>query len=90
LLEWSRGKAFIIPFILGAIGGHLFLATQDSTFKMSESMYPVLILFGIAIISFVIGYKVPFKNSNLFLSGLLILGVLYGHFFWSMNYTTSM
>ena len=85
LLEWSKGKAFIIPFLLGAIGGHLFLGTTDPDLRMAGDMYPVFILFGIAIIAFVIGFTVRFEKSISFLTGLLILGLLYGHFLWSMN-----
>ena len=29
LLKWSEGKAFFIPFVLGAIGGHLFLGIKN-------------------------------------------------------------
>lgn len=86
LLEWSHGSSFFIPFALGAIAGHLFLGTTNDAFKMSNGMFPVLILFGLAIIMAVIGFKVPFEKSKTFLLGLLIAGVLYGHFFWSMNY----
>lgn len=86
LLKWSEDKFFFIPFALGAIGGHLFLGTRDSAFKPSHSMYPVLILVGIALLCLLIGYRVKFKKTRFFLSLLLFLGLLYGHFFWSMNY----
>ncbi|WP_162343152.1 hypothetical protein [Cyclobacterium salsum] len=86
LLEWSQGRAFFIPFALGAIAGHLFLGTTNEAFKMSNGMFPVLILFGLAIVMALIGFKVSFKKSRTFLMGLLLAGVLYGHFFWSMNY----
>lgn len=86
LLEWSKGKAFFIPFALGAIGGHLFLGTSNAAFKFTNGIFPVLILFGLAIIMVLIGFKVPFVKSRSFLTVLLIAGVLYGHFFWSMNY----
>jgi hypothetical protein len=86
ILEWSRGKFFFIPFALGAICGHLFLGTRNSAFKMPNSMFAVLILFVLAVITIIIGHKFPFKKSKNFLTALLLLGVLYGHFFWSMNY----
>lgn len=89
LLEWSKGKSFFIPFALGAIGGHLFLGTSNAAFKMSNGMFPVLILFGLTIIMVLIAFKVPFKKSRTFLTALLIAGFLYGHFFWSMNYTVT-
>jgi hypothetical protein len=86
LLEWSKGKFFIIPFALGAIGGHLFAGTKNPLFEMGSSMYPVFILFAVAAISVYIGHKIQFKKTKFFLSALLLLGVLYGHYLWSMNY----
>lgn len=86
LLEWSKGRSFFIPFALGAIAGHLFLGTSNEAFKMSNGMFPVLILFGLAILMAVIGFKISFEKSKTFLLALLLAGVLYGHFFWSMNY----
>jgi hypothetical protein len=86
LLEWSKGKFFFIPFALGAIAGHLFLGTSDSGFKLSNGMYPVLILFGLTIVMLVIGNKVNFVKTKFFLTVLLAVGLLYGHLFWSMNY----
>lgn len=86
LYEWSKGKFFFIPFALGAIAGHLFLGTTDTSFKMSNGMYPVLILFGAVIVMLVIGYKVKFEKSKLLLTILLAVGLVYGHLFWSMNY----
>ena len=86
LYEWSKGKFFFIPFALGAIAGHLFLGTTDTSFKMSNGMYPVLILFGAVIVMVVIGYKIKFEKSKLLLTILLAVGLVYGHLFWSMNY----
>lgn len=86
LYEWSKGKFFFIPFALGAIAGHLFLGTTDSSFKMTNGMYPVLTLFGAVIVMLVIGYKVKFEKSKLLLTILLAVGLVYGHLFWSMNY----
>ncbi|MBS1505218.1 MAG: hypothetical protein JSS79_01120 [Bacteroidetes bacterium] len=86
LLQWAKGKAIFIPFAMGAIGGHLFLGTTNGWFKIPNSIFPVLILFGIAIVLLIIGSKMKFERTRLFLTTLLLLGVLYGHLFWSMNY----
>ena len=45
-----------------------------------------LLLFGLTIIMVIIGFKVPFEKTKSFLTAILIAGLLYGHFFWSMNY----
>lgn len=86
LLEWAKGKSFFIPFALGAIAGHLFLGTSNAAFKMANGLFPVLILFGLTIIMVIIGFKVPFEKTKSFLTAILLAGLLYGHFFWSMNY----
>ncbi|WP_375583383.1 hypothetical protein [Cyclobacterium xiamenense] len=86
LLEWSRGRAFFIPFALGAIAGHLFLGTTNTSFQLSNGVFPVLILFGLALVMAGIGFLWTAKKSKAFLTALLIAGLLYGHFFWSMNY----
>jgi len=89
LLEWAQGKLIFVPFVLGAIGGHLFLGTFNSAFKMSNSLYPVLIIFGLAIVMIIIGSKSNFPRTRLFFTILLAVGVVYGHLFWSMNYIIS-
>ncbi|MCL6273079.1 hypothetical protein M3P19_03610 [Muricauda sp. 2012CJ35-5] len=88
LLEASKKKLFFIPFALGAILGHLFLGTTNTAFEMSDSLYPVAILFGSATISVGIAYWKDFKKPLWFLSLLLVLGLVYGHLFWSMNYAS--
>lgn len=87
LLDWSTGKSIFIPFALGAIGGHLFLGTTNAAFELSNSMYPVLILAILCSIGLLLGYKLRFQRTVLFLSSLLLAGLLYGHLFWSMDYT---
>jgi len=91
LYNWSKGKFFFIPFALGAIMGHLFLGTQWQIFEedlisgMDNDMLSVLVLAGLALLMMLIGWFIPFNKSKLFLSTILVLGLLYGHFFWSMN-----
>lgn len=86
LLEASQGKLFFIPFALGAIMGHLFLGAETAIFNFGDSA-PVIILFVLSAIMVVIGFTVAFKKSKAFLSVLLVLGLLYGHFLWSMNFS---
>ncbi len=88
LLRAAQKKFFFIPFALGAILGHLFLGTENSNYRMSNTMYPVLILFGAALLSIGLAYLLRFdkKVPIWALSILLGLGLLYGHLLWSMNY----
>lgn len=91
LYNWSKGKFFFIPFALGAIMGHLFLGTKWQIFGedlipgMDNDMLSVLVLAGLALVMILIGLLIPFNKSKLFLSIILALGLVYGHFFWSMN-----
>lgn len=91
LYKWSKGKYFFIPFAFGAIGGHLFLGTKEPIFpKFDDLLYqaglmPVLLLFSICAIMILIGHIVKFHRTNIFFSFLIFLGLLYGHFLWSMN-----
>ncbi|UJH67610.1 hypothetical protein [Allomuricauda sp. SCSIO 65647] len=85
LFEAAKDKLFFIPFGLGAIMGHLFLGVKTDYFGLGDGL-PVIILFSLAAIMTLIGFKVPFKKPVWFLSILLILGLFYGHLFWSMNF----
>ncbi|OQD43386.1 hypothetical protein [Croceivirga radicis] len=85
LFEASKNQFFFIPFVLGAILGHLFIGTTDKRFYIGDG-WPVYLLFGMAAVSVLIGYKVPFKKPLWFMSLLLVLGVFYGHFLWSLNF----
>ncbi|MEM9647889.1 MAG: hypothetical protein AAF969_05365 [Bacteroidota bacterium] len=86
LLQASQKRLYFIPFALGAILGHLFLGTTNTDFQLSDSIYPVIILFGFAALSIALTYFVNFKKPIWFLSLLLVLGLAYGHLFWSMNF----
>jgi len=86
LLKLSKGRFFFIPFVLGAIGGHLFLGTYNPEIKLpGDGMIPVIGLFVLAAIMLGIGFWISFKKPKWFLTLLLVLGFAYGHFFWSMN-----
>lgn len=91
MLQWSKGKFFFIPFALGAVVGHLFLGTNIDIIAplnlsgMLHSMFPVVLLFVLCGMMLFIGYKKAFTKSKTFLTVLLILGVLYGHLFWTMG-----
>lgn len=85
LKKWSEGNMFFIPFALGAIGGHLFLGTTIESLDINP-MIPVIVLFGLSVAMVGCGYFIKFKKSTTFLTILLLAGIAYGHFFWSMNH----
>ncbi|NJB35877.1 MULTISPECIES: hypothetical protein [Flavobacteriaceae] len=85
LLDAAKKQFFFIPFALGAILGHLFIGTTNKAFYIGDG-WPVYILFALAIICTIIGYKVEFKKPLWFLCLLLLLGLAYGHFLWSLNF----
>ncbi len=86
LFEAAKGKLFFIPFALGAIMGHLFLGTTNEFFYIGDG-WPVIILFAISGIMTLIGFKFKFLKTRLFFTILLLIGVAYGHYFWSMNFS---
>ncbi|MEM9928753.1 MAG: hypothetical protein AAF840_02940 [Bacteroidota bacterium] len=89
LEEWSYGKFFFIPFALAAIAGHLFLGTTTSFFPDKsiefDGLFGVLALFGISGLMLLIGWLVPFRKTKFLITTLVVLGLAFGHFFWSMN-----
>ena len=84
LFEASKGKLFFIPFVMGTLMGHLFLGTTNAFFDIGDDL-PVYILFGVSVLMLFVGYKWKFEKSRLFFTVLLLIGIAYGHFFWSMN-----
>ena len=85
LFEAAKDKLFFIPFALGTIMGHLFLGTNNPTFYIGDG-WPVVLLFILCGIMTLIGFKVKFEKTRAFFTFLLLVGVAYGHFFWSMNF----
>jgi hypothetical protein len=91
LYEATKKRLLFIPFAIGAIAGHLFLGTSRKIFPDSKVLPPleneVLVILGMAIVSlllFLLSFKIKTRN-RFFLTALIVLGMLYGHFFWSMN-----
>ena len=85
LLEAAKDKLFFIPFALGAIMGHLFLGTTNKSFYIGDS-WPVIALFGVSLFMTGIGFLWKFEKNRWFFTALLLAGVAFGHFFWSMNF----
>jgi hypothetical protein len=82
-------KLIFIPFAIGAIVGHLFSGTYSKSllqlhFPNYAELLAVGILFVFAFVLNRIGKKLK-AISNWLIHFLLITGILYGHFFWSMN-----
>jgi len=91
LYQATLKRMLFIPFAIGAIAGHLFLGTTSKIFPCYNIITAIdnelLVILGLAVIS---GLLVFFSKriktrSREFLTVLLLAGLLYGHFFWSMN-----
>lgn len=91
LYQATLKRMLFIPFAIGAIAGHLFLGTTSKLFPSYNIITAIdnelLVILGLAVIS---GLLVFFSKriktrSREFLTVLLLAGLLYGHFFWSMN-----
>lgn len=91
LYEATQKRLLFIPFAIGAISGHLFLGTSMRVFPC-HNIVPflaneLLVILGMLVISLILVlFSKKIKNrSTVFITLLLIAGMLYGHFFWSMN-----
>lgn len=91
LYNATLGRFLFIPFALGAICGHLFLGTKYQFVSniplihgLDNEFLVVIGIFGICILMYIVSKYIKLR-SKLFLSILLLLGLVYGHFFWSMK-----
>ena len=89
LYQWSKKQFIFIPFVLGAIGGHLFLGSTNpiwpAFYETLDGMLTVLVLFLVSLLFLAIGALFSFRRTKAFLTLMLFLGLFYGHYFWSMN-----
>ena len=86
LYQATLKRMLFIPFAIGAIAGHLFLGTTSKIFPSYQIINPLdneLLVF-ISALLFLFSKKI-ITRSREFLTILLLVGLLYGHFFWSMN-----
>ena len=86
LYQATLKRMLFIPFAIGAIAGHLFLGTTSKIFPSYKIINPLdneLLVF-ISALLFLFSKKI-ITRSREFLTILLLVGLLYGHFFWSMN-----
>ncbi len=86
----SNNRAYFIPVLWGMIMGHLFFGKYfaDSSKLPLGAERSIILLALVNIALIIIGQKFPLKTKHpsFIRIALLISGILYGHFFWSMNY----
>ena len=85
--QWAYSKNFFITFAWGILGGHFFLGTRLPIFG-DNWWLPVVLVVVILLAMVIIGRKQKdgFIMSPRIQILLLVLGVLYGHFFWSQRH----
>lgn len=87
LKNWAYKKYFFITFVWGVLGGHFFLGSSNPVFG-SNWWIPVIVIIILIIGLIIIGKKTSIqpkvKRRYQFL--LLLLGLMYGHFFWSQRH----
>ncbi len=92
IYDMMKKKSFFLSFALGSIIGHLFFGADKDYILASYSesaiywSVPVIILGGLSLIMILLGVFLKFEKPKWFLFSLLLSGIGYGHFFWSMNY----
>lgn len=83
LHDMAYGRYYVMPFAFGFILGHLLLGSVAAWTCQNLGMLIGLL---ITIVLFFIGRKYRLrKEKNAIVITLLIVGVLMGHFMWSMN-----
>ena len=85
--NWAYTKYFFLTFGWGVLGGHFFLGTKNPNLDFG-TWKPVIIIVVLAGVVLAIGLKQkkPFLLKRRYQLLLLILGLLCGHFFWSLNH----
>ena len=85
--KWAYSKYFFLTFAWGILGGHFFLGTKIPLFG-DNWWLPVVLVVLVLVILFFIGKKQDdaFVMESKTQVLLLVLGVLYGHFFWSQRH----
>lgn len=85
--KWAYHKYFFLPMAWGILGGHFFLGSQVPILG-PNAWAPVILVVILLLAILIVGLKQPkgfvMKPRIQFL--LLIIGVLYGHFFWSQRH----
>ena len=81
--KWVYGKSFYLTFIWGALTGHFFLGASEPIIKKMEWGIGAIVV--TAVILLFIGRKIKVKINAKHQLILLISGILFGHFFFSMN-----
>jgi len=82
--NWVYSRYFFITFFWGVITGHLFLGSSEPLVR--NTIVSVSIVAALSILLLILGIKIKSKViSQTIQLTLLILGILLGHFFWSMN-----
>lgn len=87
LKNWAYKEYFFITFIWGVLGGHFFLGSKTPVFG-SNWWLPIVVVIILIIALFIIGKNVTIlpKVKRRYQFMLLVIGLLYGHFFWSQRH----
>ncbi|MEM6806955.1 MAG: hypothetical protein AAF696_36480 [Bacteroidota bacterium] len=82
MFEWSR-KYYFLSFAWGVIGGHLYFGSQNIYISNNHSLIVIsIITLALLLIDFVKKHP-PLTNSQRIAT--LGVGVMMGHFVWTMN-----
>jgi|GEM_PF-1336973 len=84
LREWAYGKYFFVTFLWGVLTGHFFFGSENPIIKKTEWSVLAIVLMSVLLMIWGRYLKNPLKAKHQL--GLLLFGVLFGHFFFSMNY----
>lgn len=92
--EWSYNKFYFITFFIGVVAGHLFLGGTSRLvdckklgMNMECGIFDVIIVAGLSLILLATGLLFQKKRTTkTFQVVIFTIGLLVGHFIWSMNH----
>ncbi len=81
---WINDRFFFVTFLWGVLAGHFFLGAKNP--PIDNNTWSLVIVLSLGLLLFLIGYffKIT-KLSGKYQLGLLLFGMIIGHFFWSLN-----
>lgn len=83
LREWAYSKSFYITFLWGVLTGHFFFGSENPIIRKTEWSIVAIVVASVFLL--LIGKRINIKLTATHQLILLVFGVLFGHFLFSMN-----
>lgn len=81
--NWANGRYFYITFLWGVLAGHFFFGATDLCIK--STAWGIVAIVVVAALLALLGRVTKIRMSTKHQLVLLIFGIVFGHFCFSMN-----